>query len=80
MDPLNLEMTNGLNRHVAGGGGRGAAEGGVHWESGVSRCKLFHKEWVNCKVPLYGSGNSIQGPVINHTGKEAREGCVCLYN
>ena len=28
-------------------GGRVVAKGGGHWESGVSRCKLLYREWVN---------------------------------
>ena len=50
------------------GGGRG-----MDSESGVSRCKLLHLEWINNKVLLYSTGNYIQSPGINHNGKE------CLY-
>ena len=39
------------------------------WKFDVSRCKLAYIRWIN-RVPLYGTGNSIQYPVINHTGKE----------
>ena len=40
-------------------------EGGVRrigWEFGVSRCKLLHLEWIDNKVLLYSTGNSIQFP------------------
>ena len=38
--------------------------------SGVSRCKLVYIGWMNNKVLLYGTANSIQYPVINHNGEE----------
>ena len=49
------------------GGGGG---GGMDWEFGVSRCKLLHIEWINDKVLLYSTGNHIQYPETNHSGKE----------
>ena len=52
---------------VAKGEGDG---GGMEWELGVSRCKLLHREWINNKILLCNTGNSIQEPVINHNGKE----------
>ena len=48
--------------HVSGGG--------MEWDSGISRCKLFCIEWINSKVLGYSTGNSIQYPVISYTGKE----------
>ena len=42
-------------------------------EFGVSRYKLLHIEWINCKVPLYSTGNYIQYPVINHNGKGKKQ-------
>lgn len=42
----------------------------MDWKFGVSRCKLSHIEWMNGKSLLYGTGNYIQHPVINHNGKE----------
>ena len=50
---------------VAGAGGMV----GKDWEFGISRCKLLYREWIN-KVPLYSTGNYIQYPVTNHSGKE----------
>ena len=44
--------------------------GGNDWEFGISRCKLLYRGWINSKVLLYGTGNYIQYPVINHNGKE----------
>ena len=52
---------------VAKGEGSG---GGKDWELGISRCKLWHIEWINHKVLLYSTVNYIQYPVINHEGKE----------
>ena len=49
---------------VRWGGGR------MDWEFGVSRCKVLYTEWINNKVQLCSTGNSIQYPGINHNGKE----------
>ena len=38
-------------------------------EVGVSRCKVFYKEWIN-KVLLYSTEIYIQYPMINYNGKE----------
>ena len=50
--------------------------GGMDWEFGISRCKLFYTEWINNKVLLHGTGNHIQYPVINHKGKEYDKECI----
>ena len=63
------------NRLVGRRGG-----GGMEWEFGVSRCKLFHIEWLNNKVLLYSTGSYIQYPVINHNGKEYKKECMYMYN
>ena len=55
---------------------RGCRGGGMDWESGTSRCKQLHTEWVNNKVLLYSPGNFIQYPVINHNGKEYKKECI----
>ena len=34
------------------------AKNGMNWESGVSRCKLLHLEWIYNKALLYSAGNS----------------------
>ena len=34
--------------------------------------KQFHTEWTD-KVPVYGAGNYIQCPEINHNGKEYKK-------
>ena len=44
-------------------GGRGGG-GGVHWEFGISRCKVLYIGWINNKALLYSAGNYIQYPVI----------------
>ena len=47
----------------------------MDWEFGVGRCKLLPLEWLNNKVLLYSTGNSIHYPVINHNGKEYKKEC-----
>ena len=42
---------------------------GMDWESGVSRCKLLHLEWISNEVLLYSTGNSIQSLGIEHDGR-----------
>ena len=55
-----------------GGGG----EGGINWEFGISRCKLFCVERINHKILLYNTGNYIQYPTIGHNGKEYEKECI----
>ena len=50
------------NRPVVAKGEGGG--GGMHWEFGISRCKLLYIEWINNKVLLYSTGNYIQYPII----------------
>ena len=60
---------------------RGRETGGeIDWEFGISRCKLLYIEWINNNVLLYSTGNYIQYPVINHSGKEYEKGCIYMYN
>ena len=42
--------------------------------------KLLYIEWVNNKVLLYSTENSIQHPVINHNEKEHTKECthICI--
>ena len=44
-------------------------ESGLDREFGVSRCKLFHLEWISHEVLLYCMGNSIQSLRIEHDGR-----------
>ena len=37
----------------------------LDWLSGISRCKLLYTGWVNNKVILCNTQNSIEYPVIN---------------
>ena len=46
---------------------------GMHWEIGVSSCKLLRLEWINNKVLMYSTGKCIQYPVISHNGKEYKK-------
>jgi len=59
------------NRLVLTKGEVGA--GRKYWGFGISRCKLSNIEWTNNKVLLYSTGNYIQNPMINHTGKEYKK-------
>ena len=56
----------------------GEAGSGMVLESGVSRCKLLHLEWISNEVLLYSTGNYMQYLVINHNGKEDETECVCM--
>ena len=51
---------------------------GMEWEFGISRCKLVCIGWINNKVLLYSTGNSIQYPIINHSGKEYEKEGICV--
>ena len=68
-EPMKQKQTQGHRKQTGGCHGRRVG-GGTVWEFGVSRCKLFYREWINNKVLLYSTGNYIQYPVINHNGKE----------
>ena len=35
-------------------------EGGMDWESGMSRCKLSHIQWIHDKVLLYRKPGVLQ--------------------
>ena len=50
----------------------------MDWELGINRRKLLHIEWIDNRVLLYGTGNYIQYPEINHHGKKYK-GRMCLY-
>ena len=52
------------------GGGRG-----IDWEFGISRCKLLYIEWVSESL-LHSTGNYIQRPGINYSGKEYEKECT----
>ena len=51
---------------VAKGEGGG---NGMDWEFGISRGKVLHLEWRSNEVMLYGTGNSIKSPGIDHDVK-----------
>ena len=40
----------------------------MDWEFGVSKCKLFHLEWIDNEVLLYSIGNYIQSLGTDHDG------------
>ena len=42
----------------------------LHYQECEKRCHLLHLEWINNKVLLYSTGNSIQSPGVDHDGKE----------
>ena len=43
--------------------------GGRNWEFEAGRCKLLYRGWINHKVLLDNTENSIQYPEINHNWK-----------
>ena len=43
--------------------------GGKDWEFGISRYKLLYIGQINNNVLLYSTGNYIQYPLTNHSGK-----------
>ena len=47
--------------------------GRKHWDFGISRCELSNIPRINNKVLLYSTGDYIQHPVINHSGKEYKQ-------
>ena len=55
------------------GGGRG-----MDWEFGVGRCKLLPLKWINNKVLVCSTVNSIQYPVINHMEKNIFKMSICV--
>ena len=58
---------------------RQGLEGGMVWEFGISRCKLLYIESINNKALLYSTGNYIQYPVINCSGKNMKKN-MNVYN
>ena len=50
----------------------------LNWEFGIIRYALVYIEWMNIKVQLYNTRNSIQYLVINRNGKEYENECVCI--
>ena len=47
--------------------------GGMDWEFEMSRCQQLHVEWINNKALLCSTGNSIQHPMINHSGRNMKK-------
>ena len=58
---------------------QGGTGGGMDCEFGISRCKVLHIEWINNKVLLHSTRNSIQYSVINQNGKNMKKN-VHMYN
>ena len=52
----------------------------MDWEFGISRCKplILYIGWINNKVLLYGTGNCIQYPEINHNREEFEKAYIYL--
>ena len=53
--------------------------GGMEWEVGVSRCKLFYGGDKQQDPILYSTANHIKCPMINHDGKEHIRKRVYVY-
>ena len=49
-----------------------------HQEIGISRCKVLYIGWVNNKILLYNTGNYIQYPLMNYSGKEYEKEYKCI--
>ena len=41
----------------------------MDWDTGISRYKPFHLEWISNEILLYSTGNYIQSPGIEHDGR-----------
>ena len=53
----------------------------LDWKFGISRCKLVCIKWINKKALLYSTGDYIQYPVINHSGKDNEKRIyIYMYN
>ena len=55
---IEKEQTHGHGEQTCGCQ-KGGGESGMDWEFGVSRCKLFHLEWISNEVLLYSTGNYV---------------------
>ena len=70
MTHINLSMKQKQNRGHREQTGGWDGGGGMHWDFGVSRCKLVYTERINNKVLLQSTGNYSQYTGINHNGRE----------
>ena len=52
------KQTHGHREETCGCRG-GRVGGGLEWESGVSRCKLLHLEWINSTVLWAAQGTMV---------------------
>ena len=48
---------------------KGQGASGMDGEFGVSRCELFHFEWISHEVLLSSTGNYIQSLGTEHDGR-----------
>ena len=77
--PVNQKQTHRHRKQTCGCQGRGACERDGVQEAGASRCKLVDKQWTD-KVLLYSTGNQVQYPMINHSGKNILKIMyICVY-
>ena len=53
--------------------------GEMDWESGVSRCKLLHTEWITMRSYYIAQGTS-QYLEINHNAKAYKKEYMYMYN
>ena len=53
---------------------------GEGWSGSVGLLDAHYLEWVNKKILLYSTGNSMQSPGVNHSGKEYKKEHICVYN
>ena len=56
--PTEKKQIQGHGEQTCGGQGEGGGSG-MDWESGVSRYKLLHLEWISNEILLHSTGNCI---------------------
>ena len=64
--PIEKKQAHGHGEWTCGCQGGGS---GMDWEFGVSRCKLFHLEWMSNEVLLYSTGDYIHSLMMEHDGR-----------
>ena len=54
---------------------------GAEWIGSLRSADVnyYNSEWINSKVLLSNTGNYIQYPVINHSGKKNGKKYICIY-
>ena len=66
-------------REQTGGGQREGEWKRDDQELGVSRGKLVYTRQIDNKVLLYSTGNYIEYPVVNHSGKDCEKSGIYMH-